>query len=271
MSATRAATPPPRPRPVAAFQQRPPRFFDGLKWSIGAHAAVIFLVVLKSLVFPSRPQAIIPSLRVDLVGLPDLLKKDLSKVQKTPTGAEINDILKKVETESRKLREAKAAEEAKPDEMVLKPKKSDGDTVAEENRRRLQRMKALSRIQESLEERPNKPAVTVKGNILSKGTSLSGDAKETAEATYFDLIRDALQENWELPPWLARQSFSAQVKIFVDARGKIRDFAFLKVSGNRQFDDEVRRTLQKSQPLPTPPRELLTVTLRDGITVGFPL
>ena len=99
----------------------------------------------------------------------------------------------------------------------------------------------------------------------------AGDAKEAEGLHYFDVVRNKLQQNWFLPIWLARQNFSAQVRVYIDARGYMRSFELTKASGNSQFDDAVKRTLVDSQPFSPPPEELVRSMLSDGITIGFPL
>jgi len=265
-----------------AFDAGADSLSKGLKWSLIGHAGIAVVILIKSLVFPGKPIAYIPALRVDIVGLPDILKKDLSKVPNTPqanNAKEISEILKKAEQDAKKIKPAplppKPKEIARPDEMVLKPKQAK-ETKEKESKKRqekllssLQRMKSLAKISEE-SEAPKAPSV-IKGNAISHGTSLSGDARESAEASYYDLIRDRLQENWELPPWLARQSLSAQIQLYIDKKGRLANFKFMRTSGNKQFDDAVKRTLQESQPYPPPPRELAAATESNGILIGFPL
>jgi hypothetical protein len=51
----------------------------------------------------------------------------------------------------------------------------------------------------------------------------------------------------------------------------VRASVFVRPSGNSQFDDAVRKTLQQSQPFPVPPIEIRPTLAADGILVGFPL
>src|SRR6185312_11718076 len=108
------------------------------------------------------------------------------------------------------------------------------------------------------------------GNKISKGTSVSGEAKESDQANYYDSVLQRLRDNWALPIWLTRQNFSAQVQIFIDARGRLHGYRFVRVSGNAKFDDAVKRSLEESDPFPAPPRELSGNVLVNGITFGFP-
>lgn len=252
-------------------------FSKGLRNSVFIHAAFLIVTLLASVVLPGKPKIYTPTLRVDLVGLPDVLKKDLGTPSRNaPSLEEIKKTLDRSEKTTEKIlgkleKAKKALEKAQPDELVLKPKKeSPEEAKARENKLKmaLARMKALSNISSSLE----KPAPDlIKGNRISKGTTLSGDAREALEASYYDILRARLQDNWALPVWIARQNLSAQVQITIDSRGLLRSFKFLKISGNPQFDAAVKQTLTESQPYPLPPEEIRNALLTEGILVGFPL
>jgi TonB family protein len=260
---------------------------SNLKWSLALHGGLLLVVLLRSLVFPGEPKQYRPALRVDLVGLPDILKKDLSKISPAlpPVDSAPAD-------EPSKTTPATAAEieKADPNEMVLKKKES----VSERNRKRLEqlarqenaerererkmeaalaRVKSLARIRSQVagQASSSEAGVLIKGNQISKGTSLSGDAAETAELSYLDLVRDKLQQSWELPVWLARQNLSAKVEIFIDGRGVVRTLRFTRPSGNPQFDEAVKRTIAQSQPFPRPPKDQEDSLLYHGISLGFPL
>lgn len=231
-----------------------------------AHGTVLLVVVLKSIIFPGEPVKYTPALRVDMVGLPDLTKQDLMDISKA---------LPK-EAPQEKIAKPQPKEAVKEDELVLKPKKKKEDAKKQEKAREdrmesaLARIRALEKVRESARNE-EEAAVVIKGNKVSKGTSLSGDAKEAAEASYYDLVKDRLIENWALPPWLARQKYAAQVLITVNAQGRITAVKFLKPSGNAQFDDAIRATLKDSQPLPEPPEAVLATVENRGILLGFPL
>jgi TonB family protein len=247
----------------------------GLKWSLGAHFGVLAFLLIKTVVFPSTPTVYVPTLRVDVVGLPDILKKDLKNA---PISKEISDALKKAEQDAKQIKPTKLPpvsppkEMADPDEMVLKPTpKSDkkNEKAREKSMKAaMDRMKALASIAR-MEEKQSSPVI--KGNQISKGTSLSGDAKENNEASYNDDVLSRLQQNWALPVWLSRQNLSAKVQIYIDARGRLHGFQFVKLSGNPQFDDAVKRTIQESAPFPAPPGAVADSMLVNGIIFGFPL
>ena len=233
----------------------------GVTWSLIGHGTIFLVLILKSWVFPSTPFIHTPVLRVDVVGLPDILKKDLNQVSKNkPQSAEIERIVK---------------ETVAPDEMVLNPKKEVKEKEKKKEKPREEKMSsALARIralEKIREETAEDSGVIIKGNQISKGSSLSGEAKESAESSYYDLVRDRLVDNWALPPWLARQKLSAQVVIHISSEGQVSKLQFTRPSGNTQFDEAIRASIKLSVPFPKPPKEVLTIVQDRGILVGFPL
>jgi colicin import membrane protein len=266
---------------------REDRLGRAITWSLGGHGAIALFIILKSLVFPGNPILIAPSLRVDLVGLPDLLKKDLPSVSKTLPKSDLQEKLEEAANAAKKIKPAPLEEVAKPEEMVLDPKKidkkkataeedkSDEKKKAKETAKKidtaLAKIRALDRLNDKSDETPDDDAIVIKGNQLSKGTSLSGNARENAQAGYYDLVREALVEFWALPPWLGRQKLAAQIQIRIDSAGHVLSSKFVKSSGNPQFDEAILGTIREAQPLPKPPKDLMSSLSDDGVVVGFPL
>jgi outer membrane biosynthesis protein TonB len=247
-------------------------FKRGLRVSLIVHGALVLFIVLKALVFPSTVKPFIPSLRVDLVGLPDMVRKDLERLKTLP----MPKAGEESESEPEKVKVKSDPEAASPDELVLKPKAgsegktSKADKAKDRAKKALARIKALEKINEA-DETPADDSAVVKGNIVSKGSALSGNAKETAEQSYYEGVLAKLQANWALPIWLSRQSLSAQVQVFIDGRGRVKLTHFMKSSGNPQFDDAVKRAIAASEPFQVPPDELRSSLLNHGILLGFPL
>jgi hypothetical protein len=103
---------------------RHPADFDlsvGFRWSVAFHVALVFLVITKNLVFPGESIPYVPTLRVDIVGLPDILKKDLNKVPKMMDPSKLSDALKRAENEANSVKKTvvhKAeVERAMPEEL----------------------------------------------------------------------------------------------------------------------------------------------------------
>jgi len=282
-----------------AFPAAPKTIYDrdfgrGFRLSVAAHVALALLLLIKAIVLPGKPIPLVPTLRVDVVGLPDLLKQELKNAPDARANSDaIEKALKQAEDSAKKVEPPKAlpktkepVEKAEPDEMVLKPKQiqvTQRDKLREKEKHRekkllsaLNRIRALEKISD--EVKPHKTGANatlsstlIRGNKISKGSSLSGDAIESDVASYYDSIRDRLQNNWEIPIWFKNQGFSAKVQIFIDRSGRLRNFRFIKPSGNAQFDDAVKRTVSESQPFPVPPDDVVSTVLVDGILVGFPL
>ncbi len=189
----------------------------------------------------------IPSLRVDLVALPDQKTTD----QITPTMPSSHE----TEKEPAKKEKITPAEE-KGDYPLSKKKKNDRLKSA------LARIKALEKIKEGEQ---------IKGNVVMKGSSAKGVATDSVETTSFDVVLDKIRTEWELPQWLKEKGLSAKVLIQIDRRGMITHTRFIKSSGNEQFDAAVKRTLQASVPFPAPPTSILANVSQDGIVFGFPI
>lgn len=251
----------------------------GVKLSMTLHLAVGVMILVKSLIFPGEPEVYVPSLRVDVVGLPDILKKDLAKLPPLPPmPTEAKEAPAEPPAEKTKpAKPAPAEEVAERDEMVLNAKRVADEKKKQEKTEKdrkqrmssaLARIKALNKI--SAEDSPQEAQV-IKGNQVSAGTSLTGEAREKADSDYRDLLLDRVQRNWDLPVWLARQKYEARVVIYLDGAGRLINFRFVKASGNAQFDDEVKRALTKSAPFPPPPAAIRDSLQANGVMLGFPL
>ena len=97
MSATPAVSPPTAPSSLSLSDDS---LRKGLKWSLIAHVLIVVALAIQGYVLPAPPVRIVPSLRVDLVGLPDVLKKDLQNPSASKSLQEMEKILKKVEAEA---------------------------------------------------------------------------------------------------------------------------------------------------------------------------
>lgn len=245
-----------------ASHKEPFSLSRGIQWSLIAHLGIASFILIKSLIFPGTPVQHVPVLRVDVVGLPDILKKDLGKIAPPPAPRA------EEKTTAAPPKKPPPEEVAKPDELVLKPKKTVTPKRTDLSAA-LTRIKALEKIR-AAEDQIDAPKV-VKGNQISPGSSLTGDARESAEASYYDAVLDRVRTFWSLPIWLARQNYSAQVQVFILPSGALQSFKFIQASGNPQFDEFVRQAVQDSAPFPPPPNELRSTVLGRGILLGFPL
>lgn len=232
-------------------------FQMGLWISIALH--LVFVAVLfwgaKRATDPEKLTPVLPTLRVDLVGLPDQLKSEM--VNPAPYVPRKEEI-------SREKNTPKIHQPPVPSDAMKIPSKNKKETKKDTSKRMknaLERIKALSKIQEEVTE-----SQAVKGNQISKGSSLSANAQTSTTPSYAEHVRERLQSYWALPPWIARQKLSAQVEVEINAAGMVSRLQFLRPSGNQQFDNEVKKTIQASQPF-NPPEGGNSAK----IVVGFPL
>jgi TonB family protein len=265
--------------------QQPERSEDSLskaiRLSIGLHVLALLALFLKELIVPSAPnrKEYLPSLKVDLVALPD---------QKA---AEVTTPIQPTAPEETKLDEAKKTEEPKKIEEKVEPAKEAAKTetadyslkkkqpktkaekaeaareaAREEARERMKnalaRIKALDKI---------RSGELIKGNKVMTGSSAKGETSQSAETTYFDIVLEKVRSEWELPQWLQGKGLSAKVLIKIDRRGNISSVQFIRSSGNNQFDAAVKRTLNAAMPFPAPPVSVLADVTKDGIILGFPV
>jgi len=243
---------------------------SALTLSAAIHLAVFGFLFLKWIFFPSAPMTFIPTLRVDMVGLPDVLKKDLSRLEHLPLPKEEAPALPK------KAEPKADVEPTSSKDILFKPKKVKSlpseKKVENQMKSALNRIKALDKIKDD-DDTPKSTSETavIRGNKISPGTSLSGEAKEAIETSYFEKVRDQLLEVWTLPPWLARQNLEAQIQVTINGVGVVTGLRFIKPSGNAQFDEAVKAAISQAQPLPKPPKDILGLVGSQGILIGFPL
>lgn len=71
---------------------------------------------------------------------------------------------------------------------------------------------------------------------------------------YHAALRSRIKKNWFLPEGLLKKAdISADVLVRIAQNGRIEETRFERKSGNESFDQEVVRTLKKSEPLPPLP------------------
>jgi colicin import membrane protein len=116
--------------------------------------------------------------------------------------------------------------------------------------------KALARIESN--KRSSHPAgqatgVGGPGNI-SSSTPGTADEMGIQFQFYHASVRSRIKRNWVLPEGLLKKSdISAEIMIRISRNGRIEDSRFERKSGLEAFDQEVIRTIKKSDPLPPLP------------------
>ncbi len=253
----------------------------GIVFSFIAHAVLLVFLILKNVFFDADVPDYQAAIRVDMVALPD----------KNPVAP--SQAAEETKTETPPPEPAKPAEtlpEKKPqiDESAIKlaenkKLESEKQKKLDEQKRkealdRIKKMSALESIKSSVEsERKEKLAgkseskekPVFKGNVLNPGTELTGINKIQHE-NYVALLDRQIKENWTLPQWLANKDFKAQALLKIDENGNIIYNQIYKSSGNANYDDIVKETIQKSGPFPKPPEKFSAILSERGVLIGFP-
>ena len=229
-------------------------YFKFFVWvSTGGHVLIfLFLWLSSSSLFYSKPVLIKEAIRVDMVGLPDLVQKP-QKTSPPPQPAPKKAPPKPVKKPKPKPKK----------EPVKKEPVKDLEQIKKSQNQAIQNMMGAS----SSQTPPEKP--TYKGEQVSEGDSQTGDLDTVLMYGYFTRVRTHIKMFWNLPRFLADKNYKATVVIEVNPEGNIMRIRLEKSSGNESFDQIVIETIRMASPLPTPPRELHSV-LRQGVGFNFP-
>ncbi len=256
-------------------QRKKLRFF--LQISLGLHLALFLFMMLGQWIFPSSTELFQPSVQIDMVALPDIVKSsaDLNidtslpikdapppppKPEPEPAPAE-----EEIALPTPEQKDKQAESDAKKALERLRNQKKKEQKAEDKRQQDLlqQREKDLKRFEETYR-------TAIKGNQLNEGTSMTG-AMEATKNAYIGHVQSKLQANWALPVWLQSQGLRAVVVIYLDARGNIIRYQFSQSSGNDAFDNYVKGTLKNSSPFSPPPEEMAKILRNSGLGVKFPL
>lgn len=252
-----------------------------------AHAVLLVFMILKNVFFDVEVPDYQAAILVDMVALPDKnpslpsQKSEDTKptpVEKSPP-AEPDPVTKPAEA----LPDKKPQIDETAIKLVDTKKREEKQKLLDEKKRkealdRIKKMNALDSIKSSVEterieklvgQSESKAKPVFKGNVLNPGTELNGINKIQHE-NYVALIDRQIKENWTLPQWLANKDFKAQALLKIDQNGNIIYNQIYKSSGNANYDDIVKETIQKSGPFPKPPDKFSAILSEKGVLIGFP-
>lgn len=248
-----------------------------LKISLGLHLGIFAFLVVGQWVAPNNTEMFQPTVQIDMVALPDLVKSQSQPLDTTlpvkdaPPPARKEEAAEKdeptpapvPEKESKKEREAESDAKKALERLRAEVKKEQKE---EDKRRR----ELVNKREEELKRFEETYRAAIKGNQVNQGTSATGAMQATLNA-YVGHIREKLNGNWALPVWLQSAGLRAEVRMYLDARGNIIRYTFTKSSGNQTFDEYVEGTLKRSSPFAPPPEEMAKGLRNSGIGVQFPL
>jgi len=241
-----------------------------LRVSLALHFLLGAFIILKSFILPSEPKVYLPTLRVDLVGLPDLKRNEAPRPAPDSPEPEVSK-KESLPPPPAPVKTASAPDSEKGDYSTARKKISKKESSKKEKEAQAKLKRALDRIKALERVKALAGTDEVKGNQVSKGSALTGEAKQALETSYFDVILERVRNYWELPKWLQDQGRSAKVMVYLDSQGRMKSFHFVASSGSEAFDQEVKRTLQAANPFPVPPAAIAGEISKEGILLGFPL
>jgi protein TonB len=113
----------------------------------------------------------------------------------------------------------------------------------------------------------NKKQSTGSANAVSTG------AQVAAKQSYFSMLAATLAKHKQYPVASRRRGEEGIVKLFfiVDRNGKVLDFRISESSGSRRLDEAVIKMLQKAQPLPPFPTDMVQPQLEVNVPIAFQL
>lgn len=246
--------------------------------SVVFHLIVLVFLTVRILFFPDKSLDYQKSVRIDVVALPDKIQakpapeaqapkpqpvakkeepkpKPKAKPQPKPKKAEPKKLVEK-----KKPQKKEAPQPKKEEEVVEKAQEEQDSAIA--------RLKAMQKLKEKQAEE-EKQKQDFKGNAISKGNALTGLEKLQHES-YLSTLDSHIRNYWNLPEFLAVGNLKASVLLMISKDGTIRSKSFITASGNNQFDQHVMGTLEKANPLPAPPKDLVDFFATKGVEIRFP-
>jgi colicin import membrane protein len=110
--------------------------------------------------------------------------------------------------------------------------------------------------------RPAAPA----GTTQSAASGAAGSSSSLIEGQYYAALSNRLLQFWALPEYMQKQAdLQATVVITINQNGTIADMFFENRSGDRVYDQFVRKTITEADPLPPIPPALKKQRLEIGL------
>ncbi len=236
--------------------------------SLSLHLSLFLVMAVKIVLFPTERLEHIRAVRVDFVALPDVDPQLGPPGEEKPAAEKPTEPIKEAKPEPKPpVKVADKPAEKPSEKLVEKPKKVD---LKDQQSAALQRLSALSRIKKSKAVDASKPeGVTVKGNRVSEGNSLTGVEKIEYNRYLSDLDLH-IKKNWHLPEWLTDKNLTAAIFLRFDEKGQILEKKLVRSSGNKDFDNEALQAVVSSAPFPIPPENLISYFKSQGIELRFP-
>ncbi len=240
-------------------------FKKGVYFSFIAHVAVILFMIVKVTLFPAQEINFAEAIRVDMVGLPEKYDSNtLPEKLEDPKKPEEKKLPEKI-TEKSKVDEKK---EKVPDTIKIDKTKNKQKEALD----KLKKMSAIEKIKQDVqneEKRKQENEKLIKGQVISKGTALTGLAKIQSNE-YLSRLDQRIKTNWQLPQWLIGKPLKTKILLKIKPNGEIADRQIYQSSGNPTYDEYSLLAVDKSAPFPPVPEKFTEVFKEDGVIIGFP-
>jgi len=254
-------------------------------WSIAAHAAILFLLIV-NFYFSSPTPVLQNSNKNDIISAvvlgdtakskmlpqkmpepkPQPVKEEVKEEPKpkptlpppAPKAKPVQQVakpdaipLKKVDNK-KKLAEQKALEEKKRREKLAKDLLADMEKVTKKiKKEKIDPKKTKAQFEKVLREQAEK---SLREQLLDEEIKLQGQQSRQAQGEvnkYKALILQAISENWIVPPQANKKLF-CELMIRMAPGGMVLDVQVSKSSGDPALDSSARAAVLKSSPLPVP-------------------
>ncbi len=113
---------------------------------------------------------------------------------------------------------------------------------------------ALAKLQKSVQSGSGGGRGSASGG---RGGGVGGSGGSGTGGPYNAVVASIIQQNWEFSRALLKNSYGMEVYVHVNilADGTIREIRFDRRSPSEYLNNSVKRALEKSSPLPVPPKE----------------
>lgn len=219
--------------------------------SFAGHLCIFLFLFFSPKMFQSKPMEIKESIRVDMIGLPDIQRSQAPAPQKSK-----KEVKKSAPQKLKKKPKPKPKQKKPSAKKEIKKSKPDPKQTKQAQSQAIANLKEEKRL--------------YKGEKLSKGDSQTGEINALLISAYSSRIRSHINRNWNIPQFLADKNLRATIVIYINRLGQITRIELERTSGDESFDQIVIETIRVSSPLPEPPSELVYSLSREGIGFNFP-
>ncbi len=225
-------------------------------------------MIVKVTLFSTQEINFSEAIRVDMVGLPEKYDSNsLPEKIEDPVKPDEKKLPEKVPEQKPKVEEKKI-EKKIPDTIKIDKAKNKQKEALD----KLKKLSAIEKIKQDVkneESRKQENERLIKGQVISKGTALTGLSKIQSNE-YLSRLDQRIKTNWQLPQWLIGKPLKTKILLKIKPNGEIADRQIYQSSGNPTYDEYSLLAVDKSAPFPEVPEKFTEVFKEDGVIIGFP-